>query len=336
MNERIRELEEGILETEASLRETIAILDNESSGAQSRPTYRGSRVAGDINVTPSGCMTSTVKRAPIPKAPAVMPEVFDGRRDSWRDYLEHFNSCSEVNGWTDKKKCEFFAVRLRGVAQQVDVDLPTHAKQDFYAITNAFSSHFEPEALSSVVRAQLRGRVRNSGESLSALGSSIRRDVNRAYSDLTTTAKEELSCDFFINALPEREFRVLVRQGRPRTLTDALGLAIELDAIERAEGTVRGDRFSRGVGTLVEGGGSRHTDPFGGELLGRMNRMEQQLALLVERDRARTCPLTTPVPVPPLPMQGNVNNRIQCWNCGQFGHVRGQCPNPWVPQAQGN
>lgn len=113
--------------------------------------------------------------------------------------MHNFNSCAGVNGWSDRDKCEFLAVRLRGQAQQFYVDLPDMTKLDFYSLTNVLANHFEPEAQDSVIRAELRGLVRKSGESLSALGASIRREVRRAYLGLSSSTLDQLACDFILS-----------------------------------------------------------------------------------------------------------------------------------------
>ena len=117
------------------------MLDTGASGRggfSNRDLAGGSGVAATSTPWPIQSQRST----PGQKAkPVVMPEIFDGMgRDTWKDYLEHFTACAEVNGWNDHDKCDFFAVRLRGSAQQVYVDLPQSAKVNFCTIASAFES----------------------------------------------------------------------------------------------------------------------------------------------------------------------------------------------------
>ncbi|KAJ8047868.1 hypothetical protein HOLleu_06988 [Holothuria leucospilota] len=263
-----------------------------------------------------------------------MPEIFEGYKDSWRDYLQHFNSCAGVNGWSDRDKCEFLAVRLGGQAQQFYVDLPDMTKLDFYSLTNAFANHFEPEAQASVIRAQLRGRVRKSGESLSALGASIRREVRRAYLGLSSSAQDQLACDFLIDALPDREFRVLIRRFRPQTLEEAMTVAIELDAIEKTEGMVRSGRSVSSVGTNL-GGGNLHDVTPNLELSQRLERIEAQLSYLMNSGNSPYRPNMQPsVSMHPPGYHPFRPPGPTCWNCGMVGHMRAQCPSPLKPANQ--
>ena len=48
----------------------------------------------------------------------IKPATFDGS-GNWLDYTAHFEVCTELNGWTEKKRGLYLAVSLRGKAQGV-------------------------------------------------------------------------------------------------------------------------------------------------------------------------------------------------------------------------
>ena len=50
--------------------------------------------------------------------PKVMPDVFDGKMP-WPQYLTHFETVGDLNGWNDHQRAQYLAVSLRGEACQV-------------------------------------------------------------------------------------------------------------------------------------------------------------------------------------------------------------------------
>ncbi|XP_046571011.1 uncharacterized protein LOC124279245, partial [Haliotis rubra] len=63
-----------------------------------------------------------------------------------------------------------------------------------------------------------------------------------AYPDAGTELVEILAKDHFIEALQESEMRLRVQQSRPRTLDEAVQLAVELEAFQHAEIQRQGGR----------------------------------------------------------------------------------------------
>ena len=51
------------------------------------------------------------------RRPVVKPNNYDGK-SNFENYKVHFELCSEINGWTDKEKLQFFLVQLQGEAVQ--------------------------------------------------------------------------------------------------------------------------------------------------------------------------------------------------------------------------
>ena len=73
------------------------------------------------------------------------------------------------------------------------------------------------------------------GESLPELGQAIRRLANLAYTTTPTEIRETLSKDQFVDALQDSEMRIRIKQARPKYVNDAIQLAVELEAYNRAE-----------------------------------------------------------------------------------------------------
>jgi hypothetical protein len=113
--------------------------------------------------------------------------------------------------------------------------MPKGSKPDYHTFVNALEDRFEPPNQTELYRAQMRERRQRAGESLPELGQAIRRLANLAYPTATAEIREMLSKDQFVDALIDSEMRIRIQQARPRNLNDAIQLAVELEAYNRAE-----------------------------------------------------------------------------------------------------
>jgi len=67
-------------------------------------------------------------------------------------------------------------------------------------------------------------------ESLSELHQDIRRLMALAYPKLTAEAREQIGCDHFTNALTDPDFALKVKERSPKSLDEALCIALRLEA----------------------------------------------------------------------------------------------------------
>lgn len=73
------------------------------------------------------------------------------------------------------------------------------------------------------------------GKTFSDLGQAIQRPANMAYSTATFEFRESLAREHFVDALDYSEMRICIKESRPRSLKDAVILAVELDAHQRTD-----------------------------------------------------------------------------------------------------
>ena len=78
---------------------------------------------------------------------------------------------------------------------------------------------------------KLRTRTRKRGEGLPELAEDIERLTRLAYPDAPASMIEVLARDQFLDALPEEDLQVKVRQGQPPTLRQALEASLELELL---------------------------------------------------------------------------------------------------------
>jgi chromosome segregation ATPase len=111
--------------------------------------------------------------------------------------------------------------------------MPKGANPDYHTLIKALEDRFAPPCQTELYRVQMRERRQRAGESLPELGQAIRRLANLACPTATAEIRETLSKDQFVDALFDSEMRI--KQARPRNLNDAIQLAVELEAYNKAE-----------------------------------------------------------------------------------------------------
>ena len=184
--------------------ETVAVAGDGSSGGlgDSREAVEGE--SGGERCTLSsrgGSVTGTTMQRPAP---------FDGK-GTWDAYL---------------------AISLRGPAATVLTNLRPDQRQDYTALTAALQARFGTAHQTELNRMKLKARNRRREESLSKLAEDIERLVRLAYPNAAESMVEVLAKDQFVDALPEEDMRLRIRQNHPVTLRAALETALELESYQ--------------------------------------------------------------------------------------------------------
>jgi hypothetical protein len=166
--------------------------------------------------------------------PKVMPDHFDGRT-SWTDYLTHFNSVADLNGWDRRERAQYLAISLRGEACQAMRCLPQDVKNDFKGLVEALNRRFSPGNRTELYRIQLRNRMRREEESLPQLAQAVRNLALQAYPQAEGDLFEALCRDHFLDAISDSSLRFSIFQVQPKSLDEALTIAVETEAFQIAE-----------------------------------------------------------------------------------------------------
>ena len=86
-----------------------------------------------------------------------------------------------------------------------------------------------------MARAKFKTRVKRRDESYPELVSDLERLVKLAYPGAEAELQDTLAKDQFIDAIPDEETRIKVRQGRPKNIQGALEIALELESYRLAD-----------------------------------------------------------------------------------------------------
>ena len=258
-----------------------------------------------------GSVTGTTMQRPAP---------FDGK-GTWDAYHTQFEMLARINKWNDLDKAAYLAISLRGPAATVLTNLPPDQRQDYTALTAALQARFGTAHQTELNRMKLKARTRRREESLPELAEDIERLVRLAYPDAAESMVEVLAKDQFVDALPEEDMRLHIRQNRLATLRAALETALELESYQLA--SKQRARFVREVQLEKQPVQlqQEHAKPK------ESNLNADVLQQLVEALK-HCCPEavgSTPHRSRRERAQGGRSNLV-CWNCEQKGHRRKDCP----------
>ena len=164
----------------------------------------------------------------------VKPQLYDGS-DDLEEYLTQFNLLVELNNWNSKTKALFLASSLNGVARAILNEISEPERHSYDSLVDALKSRFGSVNRSEVFRAELQTRVRFRNETLPELAQAIKKLTRRAYPGTSPVVRDTLALDYFIDAIPETEIRLRLREIGPKTISEAENIAVRLEALRVAD-----------------------------------------------------------------------------------------------------
>ena len=163
-----------------------------------------------------------------------------------------------MNGWSDAEKSAHLAISLRGAAATVLTNLHPSQRRSYEALTAALDSCFGVAHQTELNRSRLKARSRRREETLAELAEDVELLVRLAYPEAAESMVEVLAKDQFVDALPDEDMRLRIRQNKPATLRDALRLALELESYSQIASRQR-TKLVRG--THLEEGPTQQEQP---------------------------------------------------------------------------
>ena len=166
--------------------------------------------------------------------PLITPAPFN-ENTSWDDYQAQFELISELNGWNKKVMAIYLTASLSGCAQAALAGLDKRSRKDYFTLKEALALRFGNGGKTELYRAQLRNRIKGRDETLPELAQAIQRLVRQAHPEAPPSVREIIERDHFVDAILDTEIRWKVFHARPRTVQEALAVAIEVEVFQAFE-----------------------------------------------------------------------------------------------------
>lgn len=152
----------------------------------------------------------------------------------WEAYYAQFEIVSKLNNWNDYQKAAYLATSLKVPALAVLGNLAPENRQNLEVLVSALGNRFGSSHQTDLSRVRFKNRVKQRDESLPEMSEDIERLSRLAYPDAPPTLRDVLARDQFMDALPDEDIRLRIKQERPQTLRKALEMALELESFQPA------------------------------------------------------------------------------------------------------
>ena len=160
-------------------------------------------------------------------------------------------------GWDDRQKAIELATSLRDQAVGVLATLAPHQRYDYRSLVAALEARFEPRHQTEMHRAGLRTRLRKRNEPLLALAQDLKKLTWKAFPTANQELCEQMNLNYFIDALNDGEMEWNVYQGKPRSVEQAVSLAMEYESFKAARRGKRMDQLDLRAVTVDDFGRTR-------------------------------------------------------------------------------
>eukprot|EP00731_Ephydatia_muelleri_P034748 Em0075g1a len=165
----------------------------------------------------------------VSKASPYSPDAYSGDT-SWTDWVDHFEVTALVNGWDDAAKLVWLPVRLTGKAQVAWKRLTADARGSYDTAKEALHKRFEPDSKRQLYAAEFHSRRRRRAEQWGDFADALHCLADKAFPTLGEEAKALLALDRYLGELDDTKVAFAVRQGRPKTLEEAVAATLEMES----------------------------------------------------------------------------------------------------------
>jgi hypothetical protein len=158
--------------------------------------------------------------------------------------ISQFEIVADLNNWDYRTKSLQLAGHLAKDACGLLGELSPDQRRDYDTLVNALKIRFGSTERSEMFRAKLKTWVKGRDESISELAQAIKKLTRQAYPSAEPGLTNILALDQFIDALPDPDIRLRLREARPRDISEAETLAIRLETYRIADSQKCGQHHS--------------------------------------------------------------------------------------------
>ena len=166
----------------------------------------------------------------------LMPESFNGSGD-FEDYLQQFNTTAMLAGWLSSRhdhRPQYFALRLKDNASHFYTTLSPEQQDDYDLLVDAFRQNYTTNV--DILKARLKAAKHQPEQEIANFLCDLRTLARRAYR-ASPHLIDQIVLTSFVEGLKSPTLRWELRKAKPRTVEEALTLAIELDSFIALERT---------------------------------------------------------------------------------------------------
>ncbi|KAJ8950893.1 hypothetical protein NQ317_010399 [Molorchus minor] len=216
---------------------------------------------------------------------------------------------------------------LRGDALEILQTLNEDQHKNYEDLVLQLEMRFGDKHLQQVYQAQLKGRNQRINENLQQYEADIARLVYLAYPTAPRDFIEQLAVQVFIDGIRDCETQQALRLARCKKLNEVLAYALEFEAAKQAS---RGHTRIRQIRTRTPEREYRSNNTYTRSnfkddvenLRQNIKDIQTSLENIVEQADRRNQTTSFRRKVP-----------LECWNCGEKGHIRPRCPRLGSEQA---
>ena len=271
---------------------------------------------------------------------------FDGSM-RWEEYKTHFVGVCSWNQWTQREAVQALRISLKGEAALFVNSLPNLTSMSLDDLSLELEKRFGRPRNVMLDKMALKERKLKPGENIYHFSQDLRRLADEAYFDPITA--EEMALEAFWAAMPIF-IKDAIASANPRSFQECVSVAARVmsgrttvnksvhvigttNSGFRNNGVTNSNSYPRGNGYKTYTGGSGNSLPRKYSNSYPVNQNGNKMAVTPSQNQK-------PIQVPVDQSNDNTNEKkitpnsgsgvpqVRCWNCGEWGHVRGSCPQP--------